>query len=206
MQIFSLSHTRSFSPKAFVSSAGFTLIELLISTAIIGIVSTIVLVKHTSFDGTVLLKSAAYEVGLALREAQIKSVSVSGSNDEFRYPYGVTFTPQSKTYTAFRYTDDASSPKYQAPEAEDVATVTFGRSMRIKDVCIVVSGTEDCTIPTRLDISFRRPEFKAIFYVGGYVIQPNVESARIKLESTSGGTSVFVVEVSPLGQISVSKE
>jgi len=188
--------------------------ELLISAAIVGIVSTIVLVRYGSFDGTVLLKGAAYEMALNLREAQVRSVSVSGESGEFSYPYGITFTPENKTYTAFRFTSITEWPRYDVTEADpdyavDVSVVTLTRTMQVSDVCIIVGGIENCTVG-RLDISFRRPEFKALFYAvnesGTPYATSTITDARIKVNSTGSNTSTFYVEVSSLGQISVKSQ
>ncbi len=210
MQIFSPSHIRSSSRN---NARGFTLIELLISASIIGIVSTIVLVKYGNFDSTILLKGAAYEVALNLREAQVKSVSVSGESGQFNYPYGVSFTPTSKTYTAFRFEDATDWPQHNSPDAVDVSTITLARTMQVDDVCIITdydpSTVVDCDID-RLDISFRRPEFKALFYAedesGVSIATSTILGAQIKLNSTGGNTSVFYAQVSSLGQISIKKE
>ncbi len=107
----------------YSSKSGFTLTELLISCAIIALVSTIVLVKYGSFDSTVLLKSAAYEIALTLREAQVRSVSVSGEGGEFSYPYGVTFTPEQKVYRAFRFEDPLEYPYFDISEPSPYAVV-----------------------------------------------------------------------------------
>ena len=119
---------------------GFTLVELLISIAIIGMITALVLVKYGSFSSTTLLKSTAYEIALTLREAQVKSVSVLGSDPNFDYPYGVTFSPNSKTYTAFIYkdTDLDAVPQYDkgsaSPKATDIQTFRLDHSMTIDDV------------------------------------------------------------------------
>ncbi|MFZ2253269.1 MAG: type II secretion system protein [Minisyncoccia bacterium] len=211
MQTFLTLPTRSSSHK------GFTLVELLISIAIIGIVTSLVLVKYSSFDSTVLLKGAAYEIGVTLREVQIKALSHSRNGttvESFNYPYGVTFTPLSKTYSVFRYaTTSARIPRFvdtsYASYPELIQSFTLDRSMQVEAVCITVSGVEDCTTPTRLDVSFRRPEFTSLFYVTrtGFpdTPQPTVESAKIKVNSTSGGSGVFWIVVNLFGQISVSK-
>ncbi len=194
---------------------GFTLVELLISISIIGIVTAIVLVKYTSFDSTVLLKSLAYEIALTLREAQIKSVSVlrTGSDaNTFLYPFGVTFTPGEKAYTVFRFASPTAGPSYDiggsGPDlAEDVSTTNIERSMRISEVCYVTGGADVCDLE-RLDISFRRPEFSAMFYGvdgGGFVSTTTVTGAKIIVDSTTGGER-FVVTVTKFGQISVSIE
>ena len=70
---------------------GFTLIELLISVLIIGIITTLVIVRYKQFDSTVLLKSAAYEVAFTLRETQVQSVSAArGAGNNFDYPRGLS--------------------------------------------------------------------------------------------------------------------
>lgn len=215
MQIFSLSPIpcSSHRKKKF-TSAGFTLIELLISCAIITIVSAVVLVKYQAFDSTVLLKSTAYDIALTLREAQVKSVSVSrngNDSDSFNYPYGVTFDVASPAeYRIFRYKSATAGPKYDGTSfVEEIQEVTIGRTMQVKEVCYTYPTAVDRCDLTRLDISFRRPEFNAIFYGidnDGVLATTTVTGAKIKLNSVSGGSGVFVVTISKFGQISVSKE
>jgi len=223
MRIFSRSHTFYFSNHSFGGrSLGFTLIELLIAAAIIGIVSAIVLTKYSSFDSTVLLKSAAYEIALTLREAQIKSVSVSRSTIGFDYPYGVSFTPGDKEYYIFRYEDAFRYPRYidASVAVELISTSVLQGSIQILDICVKeYNVTEKCSTDLsdplqRLDISFRRPEFKGLFFVddGTGPYNENVvnssqstdfEFARIELRSTNGGP-IFQVMVGAFGQISVT--
>jgi prepilin-type N-terminal cleavage/methylation domain-containing protein len=198
--------------------AGFTLVELLISIAIIGVVSSIVLVKYSSFDSTVLLKGLAYEIALSLREAQVRSVSVSGvegtSGDKvFDYPFGVTFslvtTQDQKKYTSFRFNDAAltSYPKYGIAESEDIQVFTIDRTMYISQLCIT-RVTEDCDIQ-QLDVSFRRPKFVGLFHAvstgGASEYDTDITSAKIKVTG-AGAVNTFVVTITSLGQISVSKE
>ncbi len=208
-------------------SRGFTLVELLISCGIIAIVSSLVLVKYSAFDSTTLLKSTAYDIALSLREAQVKSVSVVNNGTSagaFDYPYGVSFHSgqihngrglTNKLYVAFRYesTNVNETPVYNIGNVGvGISTTTIERSMIISDICVKIVGENnyDCSI-SRLDVSFRRPEFKALFWAAGGDAsygpgnQPNVESAKILVSSPNAGT-VFATEVTRLGQISVYKE
>ena len=228
MQIFLTSHThsssRTFSRKEGRRSArGFTLIELLISFAIIGIITAIVLFKYSSFDSTTLLKGAAYEIALNLREAQVKSVSVVRNNDNnnFDNPYGISFTPGEKTYQAFSYKDEAIAPpdrlnpKYDTSGlAVKVGETTLDRGMYVKDVCVWevggVSGNYNCAV-SRLDISFRRPEFNSLFYVvaNGYTTNNDMKvipKVRIQLSSKNNADAGFYIEVTKLGQISINSK
>jgi len=218
MQIFSTSHTRSFLSKGnILSEKGFTLVELLISIAIIGIITSIVLVKYNGFDSTTLLKGVAYEIALSLRDAQVKSVSVARADatNPFDSTYGISFAPGTKNYTAFRYepVDENDRPVFDIStlKAFPINVFNIGRSMFVKEICFVdqTSPPDVCSsvASNHFDISFQRPEFKAIFYVGGYSGDlENIESMKVKVSSPNNPTNVFIVEVSKLGQISVYKE
>ena len=208
----------------------FTLVELLVSIAIIGILTSIVTLRYQSFDGTVLLKSAAYDIALALREVQVKASSISrgvegicntqtGSSDcRFDYPYGMSFEPNSKEYIAFQYASSTSlTPYYDinemvTPKARHLATSTIGRTMYVSDVCVTnASNATLCSADgiTRLDVSFKRPEYKGIVCYrmsGNNTVCPqNIIAADVKV-STPTGKNTFVVTVSALGQISVAKQ
>jgi prepilin-type N-terminal cleavage/methylation domain-containing protein len=187
---------------------GFTLIELLISAAIISVITSIVLVRFNVFDGTVLIKSLAYEVGATIREAQIYSVSVVNvgvdSDAGFRYPYGLSFTAGSTGYEFFRYndTDPAAIPQYEPSDVFPVRTLALANSMEVAAVCITNSGSDNCNI-SRLDISFRRPEFSAIFYAPPIGNASTISAAKVYLRSTRSPGNVWIVETKLLGQISV---
>ncbi len=213
----------------FSSNKGFTLIELLIAIAVITVITSFVLVRFTTFDSTVVLKNKAYEVGLLLRELQVKSVSVQRSSTEFDYPFGVTFSTSTANYITFYYSSSSPDvyPYYDltcqgnpAPIwdcANELERMSVGEQHEVSDICYTIgSNPERCASsdPTdfrRIDISFKRPEFNALIYVDDddFVGNPNtISNAKIKIESTKGGTGpgTFVVEVTKLGQISVYNE
>lgn len=218
MQTFSLFRQNS-SPISQYKARGFTLIELLVSAAVITIVSGIVLVRFNTFDSTVLLKSLAYEVATTIREAQVYSVSVfnivGGSQQTFRYPFGVSFTQGNTNYVLFRYQNASpgARPYNDIAEADpDVAAIvtsyTLGGSTEIYRVCVKLTGvaSESCqTSSGRLDISFRRPEFYAIFNASWLAAnqQDSIEYAKVEFRSTRNPSKRWIVEVKLLGQISV---
>jgi prepilin-type N-terminal cleavage/methylation domain-containing protein len=211
MQIFFRSpHISSQSDKC-IWVKGFTLIELLISAAIITVISAIVIVRFTSFDSTVVLKSIAYEVGVAVREAQIYAVSVvnteTGASTNFRYPYGLSFTPGGQGYVFFRYNNSsiAATPRYESAETSVIRFLSFNSAMEVFDVCVTNNGVDDCSI-SRLDISFRRPEYTAIFYAPTLGSPSTVSAGKIYLRSTRNQANVWIVEVKLLGQIMVYKQ
>jgi hypothetical protein len=203
---------------------------MLVSVAIFALITSSALYKYASFDSHILLKSTAYEMALSIREAQVKSLSALGISDtNFRVPFGVTFKPDATSYTVFSYTG-SGFPKHTDTSIPldfvDIESLLIKRGMKIADICVTASGTEYChsayTPPkiTQLDISFKRPEFEALFYVksppteitngninatGQIINYGNIESAKIKLISPLG-TLKWVVEVSLLGQITVTAE
>jgi len=176
----------------------------------------VVLVRFDAFDSTVLLKSTAYEMALGIREAQIYSVSVykavDGSTVAFRYPFGVSFTPGANSYTLFRYDSEllTKNPSLGVDDFVDETVVQvfgLGGTTEIRDVCVVTVSGDNCTV-SHLDISFRRPEFNAIYYPTSVVsptssVSEPVSSGKVILHSTRNPARAWVIEVSVLGQISV---
>lgn len=205
------------------TTLGFTLIELLISVAIISIISAIVLVKYSSFDSTVILKGLAYEIALGIREAQIKSVSVVRNGVGFDYPYGMSFSPEtpatdlpdSKKYFAFLYEHPTDNPYYDVAESDPdnaakLQEFPIPRNMYVSDICVTVGSTETCSSGgiKRLDIAFRRPEYKALFYAestNGGPFPGTITRGKIKIQSLNG-TNVYVVKVGLFGDVTVCKE
>ena len=190
---------------------GFTLIELLVSIGIIGIVTSIVLVRYGSFDSTTILKNAAYDVALALRESQVRSISVvRGSDASFDSAYGISLSTDTDTYTAFRYASSTGHPRYEGADAELIDVFELpGRAVRIVDLCILKGEVSTCEL-TRLDVSFRRPEFNALVYAidSDDVPIPDLEEitdTQIFLASEQNTEDQFVVKVTQFGQISVCK-
>jgi prepilin-type N-terminal cleavage/methylation domain-containing protein len=189
---------------------GFTLIELLISAGIITVIAGMILARFNSFDSTVLLKSFAYEVATTLREAQIYSLSVvnteTGAAANFRYPYGLSFTPGATSYTFFRYNNPSSSvtPRYESSEVNVLRLIPASEAMEIYDVCVTNNGTDNCDI-SRLDISFRRPEFSAIFYSPTLGSPSTISAGKIYVRSVRNPSNAWVIEVKLLGQIVVYK-
>jgi prepilin-type N-terminal cleavage/methylation domain-containing protein len=198
---------------------GFTLIELLVSIAIIGVVTAIVVVRSTAFDSTVIVKSAAYDIALSIREAQARSVSSMrmDSMQSLDFPYGLSFSantvsagnPDKKTYLLFQhpYATTTMQPRYDKNWVK--ATTTLDKSIEVYDICYTVNGTDYICDIDRLDIAFRRPEFTSWFFTTRTSSPPpdpaTIRGVKIKVKSTQG-SNVFIVDVSKLGQISVSKE
>ena len=86
--------------------------------------------------------------------------------------------------------------------------------MEVQSLCVERSGTGwSCSSPDnfanidKLDISFKRPNFNAIFYASknGTALTGIIISAKIIVKSPNGSDKYAVI-VSGLGQITVKKE
>jgi len=89
-------------------------IELVVVTAIIGILSTVVIVSQGSFSRTILLKNTAADIALSLRSAQVFGIgSQSTSNFETNAPYGIDFSSAGTNSYIF-FADTAPSVAYKA--------------------------------------------------------------------------------------------
>ncbi|MGH7141753.1 MAG: type II secretion system protein [Minisyncoccia bacterium] len=126
-------------------AAGFTLIELLVVLAIIVIISLIIFTSASKFNSAILLRSLAYDVGLAVREAQLYGVAVretsgsatcsTGGSTQFCAWYGVHFdTSHNNKFFVFADIDESgeydSSPDVQT----DLFQTQYG--FIISDFCV----------------------------------------------------------------------
>jgi prepilin-type N-terminal cleavage/methylation domain-containing protein len=101
------------------NGAGFTLIEVLVVTAVIGVISSIMVVNWRKNEGQYQLQRAAQEIVQNIRKAQ--DFALSGKRilwtptGEWKVPdYGVYFRRLNPTY--FLYVDVIGNDGYQSPE------------------------------------------------------------------------------------------
>lgn len=183
--------------------AGFSIPELLVSIAIITIVTSILLFRFSIFNNTTLLNSQAYEIALDIRQAQVAGISVRGDGPTlFEEEYGMYFDlADDKQYIFFRDSGDINPARYDAGEGIDV--MLLDNRFHISSIC-VNDVNPDCSTGTNvsnLAISFKRPNFDAIFYSSDIPSTP-INSALIVLEPADGSAQ-RAVSVSVTGQISV---
>ncbi len=197
---------------------GFTLIELLVVTAIMTLISGLILINNNKFGGRILLENLAYDVALSVRQAQVYGISVHrfGTNT-FSAGYGMHFdrlsgANPSITYELFAdaYPQEADGSYgnglYEADQGELVQSTDIERGFHVIDLCVTPSqgAAETCSINS-LDIMFKRPEPDAYISANGTsgVIDHGAlnQRGRVIFESPRGDRVSVVVEAS--GQISV---
>ena len=191
-------------------SSGFTLIELLVVTAIVVIVSTLILANNARFGGAVILENLAYDVGLSVRKAQVYGIAVRrfGTSD-FSSGYGIHFdsaTPSTYVLFADVFPSGTGDGVYEPEASELVESLTMLQNFRIFELCATLGGVESCNVET-IDILFKRPEPDAFISVNGVsgIVNPAAlyERARVILESPRGDLISVIVEAT--GQIAVQK-
>jgi prepilin-type N-terminal cleavage/methylation domain-containing protein len=185
----------------------FTLIELLVVTAIIVVVTSIILADNNRFGGVVQLENLAYDIALSIRQAQVYGISVAGlggSANPFGAGYGMHFDMSDPQHYEL-FADTAGSGIYDPSENVSPSPYTIANGFRIASLCVTPpSGTENCNAST-IDIVFKRPEPDAWISVSGVscIAESGAceEGARIVLASPRGDMMSVVVDVN--GQISV---
>ncbi|OGG50408.1 hypothetical protein A3C18_00555 [Candidatus Kaiserbacteria bacterium RIFCSPHIGHO2_02_FULL_54_11b] len=182
-------------------------------TAIIVVVTGVVLANNGRFGGVVQLQNLAYDVALSIRQAQVYSISVQRygtGTDDFSTAYGVHFeTALSQNYMLFGDVDeDGFFDREPLPNGENVSPspYTIRNGFQIIGLC-APAGSDATTCmnaypSTQLDIVFKRPEADAYIRKNG---QSGLHSsARIILRSPRNDVMSVVVENN--GQISVKRE
>ena len=211
MDPLALSRSTSFVKKFFtqhgpsvfrgVSQAGFTLIELLAVTAIMILITGLVLANNNKFNGTILLQNVAYDIALSIREAQVYGISVQNFNGSYTAPYGMHFQRDGSNSSVYVLFADAVTVNGTYDTGELVQSTTLSGGYQIHDLCATPpEGAEVCGL-TSLDITFVRPEPDA--YIRSPVYNGLNSAARIEITSASGGMRNIVIGSN--GQISVQQ-
>lgn len=187
------------------TNLGFGLIELLVSISIVVLVTSVIMSRHGSYNGAVLLRSQAYEVALQAREVQLAAVSAVGNAGDYRNVYGVYYnTATPGYYFSFR---DTTPHDFYFDAAEQLGPrVNLDPRFEIDDIRLV-DGASEVSVG-EISVIFERPNFDARFYEGASSPAPASVSAieidiRVRDSVGDGVGAVRTVEISRTGQITV---
>ena len=188
---------------------GFTLIELLVVVSIVILITAFVLIRHSRFDSSTLLRSLSYSVALSVRQAQVYGTSVRGVAQDTSdvYGYGVYFAsdlpcPSGIANTCYAlFADTDADGAWESTET--VSTPSFGRGFSIRNFCAVSSGGSVSCLQgggiSSLTIYFLRPNPDARINTSA---GSNYSFAYVEIQS-GGETSYRTVKVTNTGQIAV---
>lgn len=185
---------------------GFGLVELMVTISIMMLLSAIILVRNTAFNGAVLLRSQAYEVAFAIRRAQLMAVSGNNSGTtNVVQQYGVYFdTATPNTYFIFH--DVNADGKWDPPDVKIGTPGTIDKRFKIAKISDS-TGASIAGSGTSFNVTFRRPNFDGIFENSeGYPSGPiyiDIAQVNAAPADTSVG-AVRRVEVGATGEISVT--
>jgi prepilin-type N-terminal cleavage/methylation domain-containing protein len=196
---------------------GFTLVEMMISIAIFTMITGIVIFNHGKFNSAIVVTNLAYEVALAVREAQVYGLAVKQDdpNTSTEYAYGVHFDTTSdenkKVMYIFADKNDNQQFEYNPSNGCDGGLLTecqekieIRGDVEISSLKTAASNDNNYDTRDELTILFLRPNPVAIIRDGDNpeMTTNGRQRAIIELQSTKAEKSKeILVELS--GQISV---
>lgn len=193
---------------------GFSLPELIIVIAIFVLISTVAMFNQGKLSSSVLLTNMAYEVGLAVREAQtygigVRSEDSSGTN--FTGQYGAYFDLSNETSNrqviVFADGVGGQAPNYTYDPGEEKYIYEFEnrRGNKISALCVgeMTNGTCSTEVGNTLSVLFKRPNPAAIVFSSSFTpAEPKSDRAYVVVSSLDGEDCRAVI-VESTGQIRV---
>lgn len=183
------------------------MIEMLVSLGIFTIMTAVVIYNYANFNSSIIVGNYAYDVALALRQAQVYGINVSGNvagNNQFKAGYGIHFDLQTPSiFYLFSDLPLGTKGVYEGEVGGDPVVETFmlPGSYKISQIELInnnnVSEVSLAGSAKTVDITFLRPNPDAT------IISDNVDYnvASITIQSPAGITKK--IEVRKTGQISV---
>jgi prepilin-type N-terminal cleavage/methylation domain-containing protein len=184
-----------------IRQGGFGLIELMVSISVVTIVTSVILVRQSSFNSAVLLRNQTYDVALNVREVQLSAVTTGRSSIDFRAILGIHFdtnTLDNDRYILFQDADASPNGFYDV--GEETSAIFLDERFEIREIR---AGADT---PSALSVIFVRPNFDARFFdaTNSEVLEETIEIdiARRGVVGTDDGV-LRTVEITATGQITV---
>lgn len=187
----------------------FTLVELLVSIGIFMMMTALLVSKYGNFNSSVLLTNVAYDVALAIRQAQTYGVSVKGFQNDpndpatFDKAYGIHLSTVASdcgvaggsTKSSFILFADGDGDN--SCDGSDISYSTYNikKGIYVSSICDTPDLT-DCSF-TSADVVFKRPSPEPVLKADGV----EVDYLEIYLSATDGSKRRVIVRDN--GQISV---
>lgn len=180
---------------------------------IFGLLTAIVSYNYSTFNNQIILANLAYEVAMQVREAQVFSLGVRGSNGSFNSKYGVYFTTGSGGFISFIDGNDNNFCNNSngtticdncASDSECEKVITMTRNMTISDIRVTtnevnpINGTS-LGSSGKIFISFQRPYTDSLIYDA---TGTEYSGVAIIIQSADGLKKAIVIRKT--GQISVT--
>lgn len=207
--------------KAF--QRGFSLPELVVVIGIFVLISSVAMFNQGKLSSSVLLTNMAYEVGLAVREAQTYGIGVRSEDStgtSFRGQYGAHFSVDDETARrqvivfADGINGNAPNSTYDTGEEKYIYEFENRRGNKIDGICIgalplntpctsALSNDGSTGFFTSADILFKRPNPSALVFSPSFITaEPRSDRVYIIISSLTGDDCRAVI-IEPTGQIRV---
>lgn len=194
-------------------SQGFTLIELIVVIAIFSIITTIALFNQGKLNSSILVTNLAYEIALAVREAQTYGVGVRADvgNASFEGGYGAYFDISNPEQIVL-FTDTVEqNNNFDSGTSEESSRLVI-QNQRGNKITALCRGP--MSVPCvnggpgsidSLNIIFRRPNPEALMYSmkDGVLSDQDVAGPVYIVVNTPAEENCRVIVVEKTGQIRV---
>jgi type II secretory pathway pseudopilin PulG len=182
------------------TNAGFGLVELMVAIGVMVLVTTVVIIRQSSFNSVVLLENQAYELAFDIRGVQTQAVgaqnlSTSGGTS-YRESLGVLVEAGDQQYDFVR----------ESPDGELFgAGGRLDRRFEITEVVAYNGSGGEVDFPgDGVAIMFTRPNFDAQFFaLNNDPLDSSVSAVRISIQSREDDTRTRDVVVTSTGQVTV---
>lgn len=186
-------------------------------SAIIVILTMVLLLRQSSFDSSTILRSVAYSVALSVRQAQVYGTSVlgsvSGGSVQYASAYGLYFS--NSTPASYVLFADFNNNGVYDVGTETVKIFSLTNGYTLYRACGTISaGVNRCTNVSgpfsmgtnAVTILFRRPNPDAVFktdttsetYVSAWIeVQSPNATKRAILVTSAGQISVQILGATP---------
>lgn len=196
---------------------------MLVVIAIIGIITLVVITSQGSFNKSIILSNAAYDVALALRSAESYGLSSRLTDPANTHVgYGLEFSV-GPTFTFFSDSDPASPSAchptppagadapdakwgdcvYTADKDAYISTYTLQRGITITEVCTYSSANTSCVKANRLDVIYIRPDPHPYMSTNG-TFNPGQPTTAACLALTSPQGGARYVAIAATGEINAN--
>jgi len=181
---------------------GFLLIEMLVAVAVVLIVATIAITERDDFSHAVALDNVAYEVALAIRQAQSYGISSRGSDigdDVYDFSYGVYIdvVASQQTFRLARYSTDPDGT--DPNQKEVVEEYQLPERMEFVDFCLFDLDLDetgaDCSSEDGGIILFTRPNPDANFFTSDGDSRINENNVAVIIENDEGMSRAIITNV-----------
>ena len=177
--------------------------------SIMMILTVVILVRNSAFNGAVLLRNQAYEIAFALRQAQLLAVSGTRAGNDMKQQYGVYVTKSSsdnQSYIIFHDVDH--NGRWNSTSDTQIGPIGHLDS-RFRIRAITDSDTPTPITPDAVSVTFLRPNFDALLESGnGTVLTSPLYIDIAQVNAAAGDLTVGAVRrvaITGSGQISVTE-